>query len=142
MCFTAADELEEFVHSRRSQGWKIKGIPATRKEGGGTSGGVMVAVRPRIGMGPPSHNKAWELVEGRLMVAHIDALCKGGVYMYCAYLWTSGGLSARNREILGTISKHAAEHGRPWVVGCLSNPSRHFEGIAYPALHERRDCCL
>ena len=63
-----------------------QGIPAVKSEGGGTSGGVLIAVRPRIGMGPHPYSKAWELVEGRLMVAHIDALCKGGVYKYCVYL--------------------------------------------------------
>ena len=39
------------------------------------------------------------------------------MYVYCVYLWTSEGLSERNRKILQTLEEHTAAHGRPWVAG-------------------------
>ena len=50
------------------------------------------------------------------MVCHMDAMCKGGIMVYNAYLWTSEGLSTKNEEILEAIMGHRASHGKPWFA--------------------------
>ena len=127
------EELVEFESARKSEGWKVKGIPATKSVGGGTNGGVLIAVRPRLGLGAGPKAESWELVEGRLMVGYVNALCKGGLYIYCLYLWTSEGLSERNANILRTMGTHAAGHGRPWLAGGdFQIPASAMRGSQWP----------
>ena len=78
---------------------------------------MLILVRPRNGLGLAPMDKVRELVEGRLMVGHVGALCRGGVYIHFVYLWTSEGLSQRNRKIFTVLEEHVASHGRLWFAG-------------------------
>ena len=51
------------------------------------------------------------------MACHVDALCRGGIVVYSAYLWTSEGMTARNVSILEAVMRHKSAHGKPWFLG-------------------------
>ena len=109
--------LEEGLAWCKKEGWKALASAATGTEAGGNQGGVMLACRPRIGVGYAPGETTATLVPGRLMACHVNALCKGGLVVYNVYLWTSEGLSHRNVQILEAVLAHKAGHRKPWVLG-------------------------
>ena len=113
----ASEDLDECLVWCKQAGRKAMASAATSTGIGGTSGGVLMAVRPRIGAGFAPGESEVTLVLGRLMACHVNCLSKGGIIIYNVYLWTSEGLSARNTQILEVLMAHKAGHGKPWLVG-------------------------
>ena len=100
----------------RKAGWKVISSPAASTKGKGTSGGVMIAAKSRIGMGYPPGDTTGTVVEGRIVAAHIDAICKGGVVFYSVYLYPSEGLTERNNLLLKDLAEHIRGHGKAWIA--------------------------
>ncbi len=90
--------------------------PALGTEAGGRSAGLLVAVKPWVGMGYAPGFSSVTLVPNRLMVVHVNAMVKGGMIIYAVYLHDAEGLTNRNIDILNTLGEHAASHGRPWMA--------------------------
>ena len=111
------EDLHDCLRWGKRAGWKVLASPATSTAVGGTQGGVLIATKSRMGMGLAPGDSCVTLVAGRLMACHVDAMCKGGVVVYNAYLWTSEGLTARNVDILEVLMRHKAGHGKPWFLG-------------------------
>ena len=109
--------LDESLAWCKKVGWKALASAATDTEAGGNQGCVLLACRPRIGPGYAPGETSATLLNGRLMACHVNAMCKGGVVVYNAYLWTSEGFSQKNVQILETVLAHKAGHGKPWLLG-------------------------
>ncbi len=53
--------------------------------------------------------------EGRVVAALVEAGETGGIVVYSAYLVCGDEMGPQNWEILGSIARHVAGHGLPWV---------------------------
>ena len=111
------DQVASFRHKLERAGWKVIGAPAVATVGRGSSGGVMVAARAKIGLGYAPGDSSGVVVEGRIAAAHVAAGCKGGLVCYTVYLYPSEGLSDRNVKLLESLAIHARGHGKPWLAG-------------------------
>ena len=112
-----ASNFTRFVDWGRKEGWKVLGTAAQPIVGKGSTGGVFVAARARIGMGYSPGLTIAELVPGRLTVVHLATLAKGGMVAYSVYLWPSEGLTERNLAVLHVLASHVLSHGKVWVAG-------------------------
>ena len=77
-------------HTAKSRGWDLQGAEAIRAEGGKWRSGTCVMARSRIGLGTAAkmaHDISPPGSEGRLSVAWIDGLLRGGVCVLSIYLW-------------------------------------------------------
>ncbi len=110
------DLLDQESDWCKRAGWKALLEPALVTEAGGRSAGLMVAVKPWVGMGYAPGSSSVTLVPNRLMVVHVNAMVKGGMITYAVYLHDAEGLTNRNIDILNTLGEHAASHGRPWMA--------------------------
>ena len=111
---------EKFIKLKadaRRAGWKMVGTEAQAGQGKGSSGGVFIAAKARIGLGYAPGCLTAEIIPGRLAAAHAATLTKGGLVCYSVYLWPSEGLSHRNLSVLHVMAEHAAGHGKVWMAG-------------------------
>ena len=89
----------------RGMHWKVQGAPAAQEDSGTYTAGTCVATR-YINMGLPP---GWKPdispagSPGRLGVAWIEGMIRGGMLVVSVYLWHSEGMSARNREIMDEV---------------------------------------
>ncbi|CAK0894743.1 unnamed protein product [Prorocentrum cordatum] len=126
-----ADEhrINLFVGRMEKLGWRLGIVPSVKKEGG-WSGGVLVATRRRQGMDFARRGiNSWDISppasRGRLAVAWLDGVCKGGLLFGSAYLWTSEGLTRRNELILTKWASVVNATGYQWVLGGDFNMDPH-----------------
>ncbi|CAK0813185.1 unnamed protein product, partial [Prorocentrum cordatum] len=117
-----ADEhrINLFVGRMEKLGWRLGIVPSVKKEGS-WSGGVLVATRCRQGMDFARRGiNSWDISppasRGRLAVAWLDGVCKGGLLFGSAYLWTSEGLTRRNELILTKWASVVNATGYQWVL--------------------------
>ena len=101
------DQVASFRHKLERVGWKVIGAPAVATVGRGSSGGVMVAARSKIGLGHAPGDSSGVVVEGRIAAAHVASGCKGGLVCYTVYLYPSEGLTDRNVKLLESLAMHA-----------------------------------
>ena len=73
------DHEERLRQRLKGGGWKVISAAATPTVGRGSSGGVLVAVRSRFGLGLAPGDSSGVVVESRIAAAHLAAVCKGGV---------------------------------------------------------------
>ena len=131
----AGDQEASFKQRLKGGGWKAVSAPATPTIGRGTSGGVMIAARSKIGIGLVPGDTTGVVVEGRIVAVHIAAVCKGGVVCYSVYLYPTEGLTDRNLKLLEALAIHARGHGKPWIAGGGWNlDPQSLEGANWPIM--------
>ena len=77
-------------------GWALAVEPARVTEAGALSAGVGFAARARLVMTLPEGLGSPPVAASRMIVSHVSAVCRGGVFVVSAYLWCSDGASQRN----------------------------------------------
>ena len=55
--------------------------------------------------------------KGRLAVAWVEGVLRGGVMVVSSYIWHSEGLTERNSALLDAAGATVAEFGGPWIIG-------------------------
>ena len=117
------DEKDAFSARMYRQGWKCAIVPSVSTAAGGLSSGVLIASPTCCGMAPLSNGKLdakWDASPrdspGRLAVAWIDAVVKGGVLAGSVYLWHTEGLTDRNKGLLNAFAEQIIDYGGPWVL--------------------------
>ena len=81
--------------------------------------GTCVAARSKYGMGTSCgspHDASPSGSEGRVTVAWVDGVLRGGILVVSVYLWHSEGLADRNRKILEVAAEAVVRHGGPWMI--------------------------
>ncbi len=102
--------------------WSLALEPARlTDEGGGASGGTGVAARSFLGLAEVEDLPDMEELHSRVKVAHLRAVCKGGIFLVSAYLWCSEGLSARNLALLQALAQVILQLHGPWVFAADCN---------------------
>jgi len=106
-------------HHGRSHGWAVQGALATPGEEGKWKAGVCVAARCHYGLakaGSLAHDISPKGSPGRLCVAWVDGVIKGGLMVLSTYLWHSEGLTERNRQLLEVAVQAIRGFGGAWLL--------------------------
>ena len=101
-------------------GWKTAPVAATLSERGrGPSAGVAVAVPHHIGLAKLPEQE-WDgspaKSAGRIAKAWVQAVTPCGLLVITVYLWSSEGLTHRNRELVTTALGEGKAYGGPWII--------------------------
>ena len=97
-------------------GWALSTEPAADTEAGSTSAGVGVAVRAHFGLAIPRRTVDFKQLRARVHVRWMGSVCRGGLHLISAYLWTVEGLSKRNLDLLQCLAAILAGIQGPWMV--------------------------
>ena len=95
--------------------------PAKHTEADSLSAGVGVAVRSHIGHALAADVVSFECCASRVIVTHMGAICKGGIFLVSAYFWCSEGASQRNIMLLLCIGQHIRQLHGPWILAADFN---------------------
>ncbi len=101
--------------------WSLAAEPARLTDANAYSAGVGIAVRSHIGHAAAADEATFECCASRVVVTHMGAVCKGGIFLVSAYLWCSEGASARNLALLQAIGQRIRQLRGPWVMAADFN---------------------
>ena len=100
------------------RGWSSVWEEAQPTEGGGTMGGLAVAVRSHWGVrAPPAARGPITVVPGRAMHVVVDSPDGDTIEVINVYAIHSLGIVGENVEVLAAIGKRVAAAEHPWAVG-------------------------
>ena len=100
----------------KNLGWQAKFNAAITTEKGGVSAGVGILAKKHVGMRHGTLMAAPRF-RSRIMHSWLGLGRKGGVHVFSVYLWTSEGMSQRNRELLDELQRLTRLVKGPWIVG-------------------------
>ena len=109
----------DLQHQAKRAQWRLHGARAVKCDSGKGSAGVCIAARSHIDIGQPLHSPIDSSPPGsagRVAVAFVNGILRGGVLLVSVYLWHSEGLTTRNMEILHAAGEAIARFGGPWVL--------------------------
>ena len=114
------EDLPDLQAKPMRLGWKSAPVAATSSEKGHCpSAGVAIAVPQHLRLAKLP-GQEWDASPsgspGRIAKAWVQAVTPCGLLVISVYLWTSEGLTQRNREIISTALGEARAHGGPWVI--------------------------
>ena len=101
--------------------WSASLEPSKCTDAGGISAGVAVCVRSHIGLALPRIAVAAKELSARVQVRWMGAMCRGGVHLISAYLWTAEGLSKRNLDLLQALAEVVQAVDGPWILAADFN---------------------
>ena len=113
--------FQDLQYAAKKCGWQLQGAAAVASASGiGSSAGVCIATNAQFMMGKAA-GMNFDLSprgsEGRLSVAWVDGVLRGGVMVLSVYLWHTEGLTDRNMDLLNAVGEAVARFGGPWVLG-------------------------
>ena len=119
----ASGGVDRFSERMYRLGWKCAIVPSVPTKEDGLSAGVLIAAPTCCGMTHLDHGmlaESWDCSTqcspGRLCVAWIDAVVKGGIMAGSLYLWHTEGLSERNRGLLNAFAEQVFAYSGPWSL--------------------------
>ena len=117
----AGDKLASTQRQAARTKWSLAVKPAKLTEANAYSAGVGVAVRSHMGHSPAEDQAYFECCKSRVVITHLGAVCKGGIFLVSVYLWCSEGASTRNLEILQAVGQRIRQLRGPWVMAADFN---------------------
>ena len=109
-----AAQIPDATHWLAVRGWKAVWLPAQQTEQGGTSSGVAILVRDRLGIRLPTEQEGGhEVVPHRVIAAMVQLPAALAFVLYSAYLVVADGLGQCNVAHLEAIGAHALHQKDP-----------------------------
>ena len=121
---TKAAAIGDLQKAAAEAGWKLKASAAAKGARGGDSAGTALAIAKHIGCdggGVGASGEGSGVAEGRITSAWVQGGVRGGILCLSLYLWTSEGMSGRNKEILNQAGELIKQHRGPWIIGADFN---------------------
>jgi len=115
----AEHEVIGMENRAAADGWRLTGSGTASAKGTDrlhSSGGVAVGARARFGLSFPAMRPNAELFQGRFTATWLGGVCKGGIYVMTAYLWSGEGMSQRNADLLDAIAGYIQQLRGCWIL--------------------------
>ena len=107
------EEKENKEAAAKGQGWRISINACGHGEGGGKSAGVAVGCKKHMGMAESfADEELPDELRGRFTVKHIGAVCRGGLHVASAYLYSSLGSSISSTSTSYTPLRECYLHSK------------------------------
>ena len=114
------DKVAAAETSLRVAKWSGKINCCTSGPGGGPSAGTAIAVRQHMGMAD-AISSGWGSLRHRFQVAHVGAVCKGGIYIASIHMHDTCGPTAKiNLDLLDEVGACLKALDGPWILGVTS----------------------